>query len=387
MPYNSWLQFRRQRRSVGLPIDFATLLQAYPSRPLTHSQWNNRDTFGPNDVPSALPAWVQNNGGVVVIQTAGLATELLNAIEGYGAFLESIVPRKPVIIRGSAGGAIMHDRATDRLYYGASRFVSGLQKHAVLAAREMRLPLVHGKAGAIRTKVRMRHAQTCAEFQVLNEALFDGAKENDLDLWCFHVATMEPYPRCPNCRDTVPDIALRRIWTCWLRSIHERWFMKKPQKISVRPRDFSPKASAYLHTAGWTPSRTVDTTLYEEAFAREGLPLFPKAKSFLRRFGGLSIRYVTALQQPDVLEFQAARAVRGMGAGALEGFEELIGAGALCPIGHCFHGTCMLLMDNKGHVFGGSDETITFEGDRGEVAISNILSGVEGEILEPKSIS
>ena len=79
--------------------------------------------YDPADVPliGALPAWLQNNGGIVTIQTHGLAAELLAGVQNYGAILESAIPLQPRIIRGSAGGAVIHDRRTDRLYYAASR--------------------------------------------------------------------------------------------------------------------------------------------------------------------------------------------------------------------------------------------------------------------------
>src|SRR5262249_15147572 len=109
----------------------------------------------------------------------------------------------------------IYDRATDKLYYAASRYLPILQIHATLAQRVQQLPVVPGQGGILlNTLIPMRHAQTCAEFQALNQALLDGAQEHNLDLWCFRVATMEPFPQCPNCRMTVPRTALARIWTC-----------------------------------------------------------------------------------------------------------------------------------------------------------------------------
>lgn len=190
-------------------------------RPLIHSLWNNHDTYNPADVPlietlptGALPPWLQNNGGVITIQTAGLLPELRAGIRSYAAMLQGVILHQPGIIKGTAGGAVIYDRATDKLYYAASRYLPGLQTHATLAARVNGLPLVPGPLGAMHTRVPYRHAQTCAEFQALNRALLDGAQEQTCDLWCFRVRTMEPFPRCANCRKTVPQSALARIWTC-----------------------------------------------------------------------------------------------------------------------------------------------------------------------------
>jgi hypothetical protein len=106
MPYHAWNQFRRQRRSLGLPVNLPLAAQAYAARQLIHGKWQNHATFDPADVPliGALPAWLLNNGGLVTIQTAGLPAELLQGIRNYGALLESVVPLKPRLIRSSAGG-------------------------------------------------------------------------------------------------------------------------------------------------------------------------------------------------------------------------------------------------------------------------------------------
>jgi len=160
--------------------------------------------------------------------------------------------------------------------------------------------------------------------------------------------------------------------------------MRKKHESKTGASAFSPFALAYLREAGWMPKRAVPTLLYEKAYKAEGISLLLKAKMFLRQFGGLIIRYVTKSQQQDVLEFLAERAVQGMGGGGIEGFQELIDVGPLCPIGHCFFGTCLLMMDGKGRVFGGSDEAVTFIGATGEEAISKILSDVESEVLESR---
>jgi hypothetical protein len=139
----------------------------------------------------------------------------------------------------------------------------------------------------------------------------------------------------------------------------------------------------YLRKARWTPWRVVPTSLYEEAYASEGLRLLPEAELFLRGFGGLIIPYATRSHQEDVLEFLADRAVQGMRGRGIETFEELIGVAPLCPIGHYLFGTCMLFMDSRGWVFGGSDESVALVGKTGEEAVRNILTGVESEVLEP----
>jgi hypothetical protein len=143
-------------------------------------------------------------------------------------------------------------------------------------------------------------------------------------------------------------------------------------------------AVSLLKKAGWNAKRVVPTSLYEQAFESEGITLLSKTKEFLSEFGGLIVPYRTIFSEEDVLEFLADQAVQGMG-GDSE-FEEMIGVGPLCPIGHYLYGKYILFMDNQGRVFGGSDENVILVGKTGKEAIGNILTGVESEVLEPKTI-
>jgi hypothetical protein len=146
---------------------------------------------------------------------------------------------------------------------------------------------------------------------------------------------------------------------------------------------FDGMAAECLRKAGWTPTRTVSTAIYAGAYQAEGRSLLPKAKEFLSKFGGLIIQYPTNSEHGDVLAFLAEREIHAMDDSGVVCFEELIGVAPLCPIGHYQLGTCILFMDKRGYVYGGSDATITLVGRTGEEAISNILTGEAGEVLEP----
>lgn len=161
--------------------------------------------------------------------------------------------------------------------------------------------------------------------------------------------------------------------------------MERNRKAKNGPSPLPRAALPYLRKAGWTPTRTVPTTAYEQAYAAEGLLLVPKAKQFLHEFGGLIIRYDTKSAQEDVLEFLAERAVQGMGGAGIAGFETLTRVSPLCPIGHYLFGTCMLFMDGQGRVFGCSGEAVILVGNTGEEAVVNILTGVESEVIEPRT--
>jgi hypothetical protein len=52
----------------------------------------------------------------------------------------------------------------------------------------------------------------------------------------------------------------------------------------------SAEAESILRAAGWSPTRTVDTTAWVEALQNEGNQVFPVAESILSSFGGLAVR-------------------------------------------------------------------------------------------------
>lgn len=146
-------------------------------------------------------------------------------------------------------------------------------------------------------------------------------------------------------------------------------------------RAHSREVESYLRTAGWSPSRRIDSDRYEAAFQGEGLSLNRAARDFLARYGGLVIRYPDAVGQTDVLEFRAEDAVVGMGGGALDRTERELGVGRLCPIGHYQYAMCLLLQDEAGGVYGVSDDTTSFLGRSGEEAVENILSRREPRLI------
>jgi hypothetical protein len=148
------------------------------------------------------------------IQVSGIAPELLEAIRSYGAMLEGNLTHVPPPIRPTAVGAVIYDAGRDKLYYGVSGFNSTIFRMKVdarLTAHEQTLPLALPNGG--RTAVWQRSPRTCSEYKALNGALLDGANEQDLQVWAFRARDMRPIPRCPNCRVTIPDNLIGRVWT------------------------------------------------------------------------------------------------------------------------------------------------------------------------------
>jgi SUKH-3 immunity protein len=149
---------------------------------------------------------------------------------------------------------------------------------------------------------------------------------------------------------------------------------------------FSPQVEVYLREAGWSPLRRTDPAHYEKAFEREGISLTQATRDFLGRYGGLVIKYQGAMGQTDVLDFCADDAVRGIGARGLHEMERLLDVRPLCPIGYCLCSTCLMLQDERGRVFGVSDDTTSFLGESGEEAVENILSLREPRLIRSEVI-
>ena len=157
--------------------------------------------------------------------------------------------------------------------------------------------------------------------------------------------------------------------------------LKRKPESGDDPFAFSRRTERDLRAAKWLPGRKVDGSIYERAYQEEDALLLPTSRDFLSRYGSLIIPYEDHAGNRDVLEFCADDAVRGMGSGGLHQVERLLGVCPLCPIGHYQFGTCMLLQDATGRVFGVSDDATSFLGASGEEAIENILSGREPRMI------
>ena len=136
-----------------------------------------------------------------------------------------------------------------------------------------------------------------------------------------------------------------------------------------------------LNEAHWSPAKKSSIALYEAAYREEQLSLHSAAKRFLERFGGIIVKYSTPDDQLDVLDLCANDAVQGMGDGGLIQLERELSVHPLCPLGHFDDGTCLLVQDRLGRVYGISDELLIRAGESGEDAVNNILTGIEMPII------
>jgi hypothetical protein len=180
MPYNPWTQFRRQRWSVGL--SGATSVSGglvYANRPQPPPiRWQNYDRFSLSHsaAVSAVTGWQQDAQGYVFIPLAGVPDELLEAVENYGAFLQSVQRPPNPLIAPSAVGTVMYDVHRDELVYGASGTQYPRGFHAILAPRLAQFAQYQG--GSLHPQGLPPY--NCAEVHALNWACELGCQETDL---------------------------------------------------------------------------------------------------------------------------------------------------------------------------------------------------------------
>jgi hypothetical protein len=140
---------------------------------------------------------------------------------------------------------------------------------------------------------------------------------------------------------------------------------------------FSPSTLALLIQSGWSESRRVNTSEFEEALAEAGYKVHPILQDFLSRFGGLSVlhphAYVNGVQ--DEFNFVVQNAIDSVDWENVKGASDQINS-SLCPIGECSSGAMTLLMSTDGKVFAFYDD-LYYVGDSGIDAIEALCSGRE----------
>lgn len=141
---------------------------------------------------------------------------------------------------------------------------------------------------------------------------------------------------------------------------------------------FSEQTNEYLRRAGWTPGLVVDTTLFEELLSQAGFVAHDAALTFFREFGGLRIQYPHAkvVEMTDEMHFDPSIVVKHVVPADVAAYGKVIGK-KLCPIGEAARGYLMLMMDEKGEVYGAYDDFFVEVGESGGAAIEALCSGTE----------
>ena len=133
----------------------------------------------------------------------------------------------------------------------------------------------------------------------------------------------------------------------------------------------------HLTRAGWHIGRQVDVGEYEEALRAIDIDLHDPARVFLQEFGGLKI-FVPPLPgaealNPDWIVLDPIRAITNTAVEWFGEYRQLIGR-AVCPIGVAHTEHAVLLMDDRGWVFGAFDSELWEEGTSGLIAINGMCT-------------
>lgn len=139
--------------------------------------------------------------------------------------------------------------------------------------------------------------------------------------------------------------------------------------------NFSVRTRNVLLRAGWKDSRRIDIQPYERALQEKGFPVFPILAKFLEKFGGLSFNNPSS--RPPAIEdwhFRVSDAVRHAFPNNIKAYGRIVGL-TLSVIGEASRDHLMLMMDERGRVFGGYDDIFLDIGNSGEEAIEGLCAG------------
>ena len=120
----------------------------------------------------------------------------------------------------------------------------------------------------------------------------------------------------------------------------------------------TPRALAFLASAGWSQDRRMDPAYFESRLKAQGHVLVPAAARFLSRFGLLTFvrtspyrPSVTLLGHTDPVEAGAR-----LSPGELAVLRREAGS-RLTPIGQWGYGDFIMVMDGRGRAWGVNDQT------------------------------
>ncbi len=145
---------------------------------------------------------------------------------------------------------------------------------------------------------------------------------------------------------------------------------------------FSKKTLDYLHQAGWYEYRKCEQfDEYKRILNQEEFELSETIEQFLKRFGGLIVKYPHAKVRDacDDFHFDVLKAIHGGDTNWVSGDYSARTGEELCVIGEAFRRDMVLSMSPTGKVYSGADDFLTYVGASGEEAIEALCTGRELE--------
>jgi hypothetical protein len=139
--------------------------------------------------------------------------------------------------------------------------------------------------------------------------------------------------------------------------------------------ELSQRSKKLLRRAGWFEGRTHEVAEFVRLLELKGYPVFPAVVGFLKKFGGLRIENPSAKRPAaEDWHFDVAKASRNISLSRIQALYVPRVHSNLCIIGEADKDYITLMMDEKGRVYGGFEETLVFLGESGEDAIDQLGS-------------
>lgn len=142
--------------------------------------------------------------------------------------------------------------------------------------------------------------------------------------------------------------------------------------------DLTEVAQDVLLASGWHGAALKNPDRQQAELEEDGYSVFPAARVFLERFGGLHLEWCDVLSNEQTLHTDVHDAIANVFRQNVMIFEERVGH-RLCLVGEAFDGYMALLVADDGTVFVGVDDTLRRAGRSPEDALNNILLGFELE--------
>ncbi len=148
--------------------------------------------------------------------------------------------------------------------------------------------------------------------------------------------------------------------------------------------NYCSEVESILLTSGWYKGRVVDIEPYSEVLKKYAYSVLDSAISFLSEYGNLKIVFVNkrngksddiTFDVKDAAEIEAAESINSDFLPRIRSsYPDVIN---LCPIGTAYDDYFVLMMDEKGGVYGTYGNYLVRIADSGEAAIEKMI-GTEG---------
>ncbi len=137
---------------------------------------------------------------------------------------------------------------------------------------------------------------------------------------------------------------------------------------------YSEETLSVLKNAGWTYGRQIDANQIIQTIREKEFPLLKPAINFLTEYGELKMKFNDKKSKsPSDFNFDFSKAMDIVVVEGISDYIPRIGCQELCSIGTAYNDYVILMMDERGIVYGCYERFFAKMGDSGEECIENIV--------------